>query len=111
LYLGITDFAQQELGEVVFVDLPKKGTAVEVGTPFLWLETGKAIVDLHPPVNGTIVASNSLLVEKPELVNRDPYGDGWICVIEPRAPMEIDQLLDADAYRVLVEQIAPAPAP
>ncbi|HME70678.1 MAG TPA: glycine cleavage system protein GcvH [Myxococcota bacterium] len=109
LCVGITEFAQQALGDVVFADVPRVGMAVETGTAFSWLESGKAVVDLHPPVNGTIVGSNSLLSEKPELINRDPYGGGWICVIEPHAPADVDRLLDAEAYRVLVEQMAPGP--
>ena len=96
--LGVTDYAQQQLGDVVFVELPAVGASIERGEPFGVVESVKAVADLFGPVSGRVVESNPLLSEQPELVNQDCYGDGWMLVVEPDDPGEIEDLLVAAAY-------------
>ena len=102
--VGITDFAQDALGDVVYVDLPEPGTEVQAGASFGEVESTKSVSDLFSPVSGRIVQRNDTLDDTPELVNQDPYGDGWMVVIEISDPAELDDLLDADGYRQLVEE-------
>jgi glycine cleavage system H protein len=104
--LGITDYAQQQLGDVVFVELPAPGATIERGEPFGVVESVKAVADLFGPVSGRVVETNALLAEQPELVNQDCYGDGWMLVVEPDDPGEIDDLLVAAAYRQHVKDRA-----
>ena len=104
--IGVTDYAQQQLGDVVFVELPAAGAAIERGEPFGVVESVKAVADLFGPVSGRVVESNALLAEQPELVNADCYGDGWMLVVEPDDPGEIDDLLVAAAYRQHVKDRA-----
>ena len=101
--IGITDFAQDSLGDVVFVDLPEVGTAAAVGASISEVESTKSVSDIYAPVSGTIVEVNGDLSDAPERLNEDPYGEGWICAIELSDPAEVDGLLDAAAYRALVE--------
>jgi glycine cleavage system H protein len=101
--VGITDFAQDALGDVVYVDLPEEGTEVRAGEPFGEVESTKSVSDLYSPVTGRVVGRNATLAETPEVVNRDPYGDGWMILIEPSEPGQLGGLLDAEAYRRLVE--------
>ena len=101
--VGITDHAQEALGTVVFVELPAVGTAVTVGGSFSEVESTKAVSDVYAPLTGTVVAVNEALRNDPEQINSDPYGNGWVCVIEMSNPGELDQLLDAAAYEALVE--------
>ncbi len=101
--IGITHFAQDQLGDVVFVDLPDTGTAVERGQTFGEVESTKSVSDLFAPVAGEIAARNEQLDDAPELVNRDPYGEGWMLQIRPHDRSELDQLLDADSYRALTQ--------
>lgn len=96
--IGITDFAQEELGDVVYVELPKVGAELVKGTPFGVVESVKTASDLYTPVSGTVVEVNEKLVDQPELVNRDPYGDGWMIVIQMSDPSQVDSLLTADQY-------------
>jgi glycine cleavage system H protein len=96
--VGITDYAQDALGDIVFVDVPDVGTDVEAGGTFGELESTKSVSDLYAPVAGTVVAVNAALEQSPELVNSDPYGEGWIVEIAPADPAELDNLLDVDAY-------------
>jgi glycine cleavage system H protein len=103
LRLGITDYAQDALGDVVFVDVPEVGRSVDAGESFSEVESTKSVSDIYAPVAGTITDVNADLSEHPERLNDDPYGDGWIAVIEPSDPASIDQLLDPGAYRSLVE--------
>ncbi len=105
--VGITDYAQDALGDVVYVDLPATGTRVEQGQPFGEVESTKSVSDLYAPLSGTIVERNESLESNPELVNSDPYGEGWMVVIEASDPSDIDSLMDADAYRRLVEEGGP----
>ncbi len=102
--VGITDFAQDALGDVVYVDLPATGTEVRAGETFGEVESTKSVSDLFSPVSGRVVERNDQLEDAPELVNQDPYGEGWMVVIEPSDPSEVDDLLDADAYRRQVEE-------
>jgi glycine cleavage system H protein len=102
--VGITDFAQDELGDVVFVELPEVGTVVEAGGTFGVIESVKAVSDLYAPVSGTIVEVNPQLADHPELVNESPYGEGWMIVIEASNPDELQQLLSAEAYQTHIEQ-------
>jgi glycine cleavage system H protein len=102
--VGITDFAQDALGDVVYVDLPEEGAEVRAGEPFGEVESTKSVSDLFSPVTGRVVGRNAALAETPELVNRDPYGEGWMVVIEPSEPGQLDGLMDAAAYRRMVEE-------
>jgi glycine cleavage system H protein len=101
--VGITQYAQEALGDVVYVDLPATGTRVVKNQPFGEVESTKSVSDLYAPVTGTIVARNELLESQPELVNAEPYGEGWIVVIEADDPDEFGQLLSADDYTSLTE--------
>ncbi len=101
--MGITDYAQDALGDVVFVQLPDVGTEVAAGTSFSEVESTKSVSDIYAPVGGVVVEVNTELVDAPERVNEDPYGDGWLCVLELRDPTELDGLLDAEGYRKLVD--------
>jgi len=97
--IGVTDYAQSQLGDIVFVELPEVGRSVEKGEPFGVIESVKAVSDLYAPISGEIVEVNTDLAERPEVVNEDCYGDGWMIVIEPEEDAEVEALLDADAYR------------
>jgi len=101
--VGITHFAQDSLGDIVYVDLPGPGTHVTAGQPFGEVESTKSVSDLYSPVTGTITERNSALEDAPELVNQDPYDQGWMVVIEPGDPTELDALLTADQYKALIE--------
>jgi glycine cleavage system H protein len=101
--MGITDYAQDALGDVVFVQVPQQGSTVERGATFSEVESTKSVSDIYAPVSGTIVAVNDDLGDSPQRLNEDPYGDGWICIIEPSDPSQVDELMDAAAYRSLVE--------
>ena len=100
--VGITDFAQQELGDIVFVDINTVGRALKAEDIFGTVEAVKTVSDLFLPVSGTILETNPLLDKKPELVNTDPYGDGWMVKITVTNPADIEGLLDAAAYTNLV---------
>ena len=99
--IGITHYAQDQLGDVVYVDLPAPGAAVERGQPFGEVESTKSVSDLYAPISGTIAERNETLEERPELVNQDPYGEGWMVTIRPEGAADLDTLLDAQAYRDL----------
>jgi glycine cleavage system H protein len=101
--IGITDFAQDSLGDIVFVQLPDVGTDVIAGAGITEIESTKSVSDIYAPVTGTVTAVNEALQDQPELVNQDPYGEGWIMTIECSTPDELDALLDAAAYRALTE--------
>ena len=101
--VGITDYAQDALGDVVFVQVPDVGAAVSAGDSFSEVESTKSVSDIYAPVSGTVVEVNADLADNPERINEDPYGEGWICVIEPNDASELDKLLDAEGYRKLVE--------
>jgi glycine cleavage system H protein len=101
--IGITDFAQDSLGDVVFVQLPDIGLEIVAGASASEIESTKSVSDVYVPVSGAVSAVNVALVDTPELVNSDPYGDGWILELTLGDPSELDALLDADAYRALLE--------
>ena len=101
--VGITDYAQDALGDVVFVDVPAVGAVVEPGGPLGEVESTKSVSEVYAPVGGEVLAVNTSLAERPELLNSDPYGDGWICELRPSDPSNVDNLLDAAAYRALVD--------
>ena len=103
LRIGITDYAQDALGDVVFIELPAVGTTVEVGGVFGEVESTKSVSELFAPVAGSIVEVNHDLEVTPERINEDPYGDGWICVLDPTDPTAADSLMDAEAYSALLE--------
>ncbi len=99
--IGITDYAQDALGDVVFVQVPSVGVTVSKGQSFSEVESTKSVSDIYAPVAGKVVAVNDALGTTPELVNSDPYGEGWICEIEMSNEADLAELLDADAYRGL----------
>ena len=99
--VGITDYAQDALGDVVFVDLPKVGTAIEAHGAIGEVESTKSVSEIYAPVGGTVTAVNDSLTSAPELVNADPYGDGWICDITTLSSADFDALLDAAGYQAL----------
>jgi glycine cleavage system H protein len=103
LRIGITDYAQDALGDVVFVQLPDTGARVEADGACSEVESTKSVSDVYAPVAGTVSEVNAELVDAPQRLNEDPYGDGWICVIEPADPAAFSELLDAAAYRTLTE--------
>jgi glycine cleavage system H protein len=100
--VGITDFAQDALGDVVYVDLPDVGAAVQAAAPFGEVESTKSVSDVYSPVSGTIAERNPLISDRPELVNEQPYGDGWLVVVEGSTEDALDALMDAAAYRAFV---------
>lgn len=102
--VGITDFAQDALGDVVYVDLPEVGARVEATQPFAEVESTKSVSDVYSPVTGTITERNPLIDDRPELVNEQPYGDGWLVVLEPDDVAAVEALLDAAAYRTFVDE-------
>ncbi|MHB1250970.1 MAG: glycine cleavage system protein GcvH [Acidimicrobiales bacterium] len=99
--IGITDYAQDALGDVVFVDLPKVGTEVAAGGALGEIESTKSVSEIYAPVSGTVTKVNDVLVTAPEVVNSDPYGEGWICEITTSSSSDFDALLDADGYQSL----------
>ena len=101
--VGITDYAQDALGDVVFVQVPALGAEVTAGESLSEVESTKSVSDVYAPVTGTVVEVNDELADAPQRLNEDPYGDGWICVIEPSEPGQLDALLDAAGYRALVD--------
>jgi glycine cleavage system H protein len=101
--VGISDFAQDELGDVVFVELPGEGDGVEQEGSFGVVESIKAVSDIYAPVSGTVTATNDTLVDEPELVNEDPYGEGWLIEIDPADEAELNDLLSPEAYREQIE--------
>jgi glycine cleavage system H protein len=101
--IGITDYAQDALGDVVFVELPAAGTTVEAGKSFSEVESTKSVSDIYAPLAGTVVDVNGDLTDAPQKLNEDPYGEGWICVIQPTDSAAFEGLLDATAYRRLIE--------
>jgi len=101
--VGITDYAQKELGDVVFVELPQVGSQLEAGDELGSIESVKAVSELFAPVSGEVVEINEALAEKPELVNTDPYGDGWMIRIRLSDTSELDDLMNAEEYEEYIE--------
>ncbi|MDG2026714.1 MAG: glycine cleavage system protein GcvH [Acidimicrobiales bacterium] len=102
--IGITDYAQDALGDVVYVDLPRTGDAIAAADSFGEVESTKSVSELYAPVSGEIAAVNDELADAPEKLNEDPYGEGWIVTITMSDAAELDGLLDADGYRALIEE-------
>ncbi|MGW4488901.1 glycine cleavage system protein GcvH [Amycolatopsis sp. NPDC004368] len=100
--VGITEYAQDQLGDVVFVDLPEVGKHVDAGDAFGEVESTKSVSELFAPVDGEIVAVNSAVADSPELINSDPYGEGWLVEIRLDDPAGLDALLEAEAYQALI---------
>jgi glycine cleavage system H protein len=101
--VGITDYAQDALGDVVFVQLPTEGALVSPGQATSEVESTKSVSEIYAPLGGRVTLVNSQLTDEPELLNTDPYGDGWILEITPDDPTALDELLDAAAYRSLID--------
>ena len=101
--IGITDYAQDALGDVVFVQLPEPGSQVEAGASFSEVESTKSVSDVYAPLAGVVAEVNTELGDAPQRLNEDPYGEGWICGIEPADAAAFESLLDAAAYRKLIE--------
>jgi glycine cleavage system H protein len=101
--VGITDYAQDALGDVVFVDLPEVGVQVDKGAACAEVESTKSVSEIYAPMAGTVVDVNSELSDNPERLNEDPYGEGWIFALELDDPAQLDELLDAEGYRALIE--------
>lgn len=102
--IGITDHAQSELGDVVFVDIPSDITEITVGEAFGTIEAVKTVADVYAPVSGKVLEINSAVNDNPEVVNKDPYGEGWLIKIEITNPEELNNLLDVNAYKQLIGQ-------
>ena len=103
-YVGITDYAQEQLGDIVFVDIPTEGETLAADEVFGTIQVVKTISDLFLPVTGEILEQNEALADQPELVNQDPYGEGWLIKIKPTADADFDSLLDAEAYKALINE-------
>ena len=103
-YVGITDYAQEQLGDIVFVDIPTEGETLAADEVFGTIEVVKTISDLFLPVTGEILEQNEALADQPELVNQAPYGEGWLIKIKPTADADFDSLLDAEAYKALINE-------
>jgi len=103
LRIGVTDYAQDALGDVVFVELPAVGHTLEAGATLGEIESTKSVSEIYSPVAGTVLAVNTELVDAPERINEDPYGAGWICDLDGAGDADADGLLDADGYRRLLE--------
>ena len=103
-YVGISDYAQDQLGDIVFVDIPTEGETLAKGDTFGTIEVVKTVSDLFMPVGGEVIENNPNLEDQPELVNKDPYGEGWLIRIKPTDVTDMDDLLDAAAYKQLINE-------
>jgi glycine cleavage system H protein len=100
--LGITEYAQDALGDIVFVQLPELGSAVQAGTSFTEIESTKSVSDIYSPVGGVITERNETLHDAPELINSDPYGAGWLCVVEMDDPSQVELLMSPAEYALVI---------
>lgn len=100
--IGITDHAQEQLGEIVYIELPAIGEKVSKDDPFGVVESVKAVSDIYAPVSGTVLEVNEDLAESPEVVNEDPYGDGWLIKVRVSDPADLDDLMDNDEYELMI---------
>ena len=103
-WIGVTDYAQDKLGDVVFVEMPEPGESIRKGEAFGVIESVKAASDVYSPVSGEVIEINQALEEHPEYVNQSPYGDGWIVKVKMQAPAEMQDLMDVEEYRAFVNQ-------
>lgn len=106
IVVGVTAHAQEALGDVVYVDLPKLGAVLTTAASFGTVESTKAVSELFAPLSGKVVKVNQALADQPQLINEDPYGKGWICEVEPSSASEFDGLMDASAYEALLASTA-----
>jgi len=104
--IGISDFAQEALGDIVYLEIPKVGTQVKYGNEITEIESTKTTSPLYAPVGGKIVAVNEKLKEKPELINQDPYGEGWVVMVEMTDPKEVEKLMTANEYDAFLQKEA-----
>ena len=104
VYVGISDYAQNELGDIVFVEIPQEGGKIAKGDTITTIESVKAVSDIYAPIGGTIIAVNGKLEDEPETINSDPFGEGWIVSIAPDDPSAIDQLLSSEEYEKLIKE-------
>jgi glycine cleavage system H protein len=102
--VGITDYAQDQLGDIVFVELPEEGETVEKGDTFGVVESTKSVSDLYVPLSGKVIESNDPLLDSPDIINEDPYGEGWMIRIKLENSSEVKELLDAKSYQKMVEE-------
>lgn len=103
--IGITDYGQHQLGDIVFIDMPENGREVESGEVIASVESIKAISEIYAPVTGKIISVNEDLANDPSVINSDPYGDGWICDIQMKDPSEVEDLMTAEDYRAYLEEL------
>lgn len=103
-YVGLSNYAQDQLGDIVFVELPEVGRVIKQGEVFGVVESVKAVSDCYCPAGGTVVRVNERLLDEPDLINKDPHGEGWMMVIELSNPADLDRLMDINAYRKLLEE-------
>lgn len=103
--VGITDFAQEEMGDIVYLELPEEGTEIKKDKTFGVIESTKTVSELYSPVSGEIIEYNSTLLDNPELINEDPYGEGWMIRIELSNPDEVDELMQPDEYEEFIEEM------
>lgn len=101
--IGITEFAQKELGDIVFIEVETVGETLEIEEPFGTIEAVKTVSDLFMPLSGEVIEFNEVLESNPEIVNKDPYGEGWIVIVKISDPGQIEDLLDADGYKEIIE--------
>ena len=104
--IGITDFAQHQLGDLVFVELPEMNTSLEKGNEMSVLESVKTAADVYAPISGNVIAVNEQLESRPDLINEDAFGNGWICRIKPTDIEELDELMDSDGYQEMIAEQA-----
>ncbi|MGB9711013.1 MAG: glycine cleavage system protein GcvH [Thermodesulfovibrio sp.] len=102
--VGITDYAQESLGDIIYIELPEVDTHIEAGTEMAEIESTKTSSPVIAPVNGTVVEVNEELIDHPEIINEDPYGKGWIAVIEMHNPQELEELMDYEEYESYLEE-------
>ncbi len=102
--VGITDYAQDALGDIVFIQVPEVDAILEAGSMMGEIESTKSVSEIYAPIAGTVIEVNTHLEDSPEMLNSDPYGEGWIVVMEPAAPSDLDDLLDQTQYRALTEE-------
>jgi glycine cleavage system H protein len=103
--VGITDYAQDALGDIVYIEVPEEGTQVVSEEPFAEIESVKTVSEIFAPITGEVVKSNNKVSESPEIIHEDPYGKGWICVIEMGDPSELDNLMTSDEYEEFVSEL------
>lgn len=103
--IGITDYAQDSLGDVVYVELPQEGSSVEINEPYGVIESVKAVSDLYCPVSGIVIEVNDPIVDSPEVINDDPYGDAWLIKVELGNAQELEGLMSVEEYQALIEEI------